>query len=170
LYLAAIAFIAAGYVDYPLIAFHFENARTVPREMIPLLYAVAMGVDAIAALVFGRLFDRFGFGVIIAATTISLFFAPLVFAVMGMALWGIGMGAQESIMRAVVAEMVSTDRRGTAYGFFNTGYGIAWFLGSALMGYLYGVSLTLLIAFSMAAQAVSIPLVIFVMRNKGSTE
>jgi MFS family permease len=85
-----------------------------------------------------------------------------------MALWGIGMGAQESIMRAVIPEMVAADRRGTAYGFFNSGYGIAWFLGSALMGYLYGVSIPLLIAFSMASQAVSIPLVIFVMRRQHS--
>jgi len=174
LYLAAIALIAAGYVDYPLIAFHFEKAHTVSREMIPLLYAIAMGVDALAALVFGRLFDRYGFAVIIASAALSLFFAPLVFAgtlaasIVGMAMWGIGMGAQESIMRAAVAEMVSSDRRGTAYGFFNAGYGIAWFLGSALMGYLYGVSIPLLIAFSMVSQAASIPLVIFVMRRKRS--
>jgi len=175
LYLIAIAFIAAGYVDYPLIAFHFEKAQTASREMIPLLYAVAMGMDAIAALVFGRLFDRYGFTVILAAVGISLFFAPLVFAgtfvsaLIGMALWGIGMGAQESIMRAAIPEMVAADRRGTAYGFFNTGYGIAWFLGSALMGYLYGISIPLLIAFSMVAQAVSVPLVIFAMRRKGSS-
>jgi MFS family permease len=175
LYLLAIAFTAAGYVDYPLIAFHFEKAQTVSREMIPLLYAVAMGMDAIAALVFGRLFDRYGFAVIMAAVGISLFFAPLVFAgtlvsaIIGMSLWGIGMGAQESVMRAVIPGMVSADRRGTAYGFFNTGYGIAWFLGSALMGWLYGVSLVLLVTFSMAAQAASIPLVLFVMRRRRST-
>ena len=174
MYLIAIAFIAAGYVDYPLIAFHFEKARTASREMIPLLYAVAMGMDALAALVFGRLFDRYGFVVIMAAVGISLFFAPLVFAgslvsaIIGMALWGIGMGAQESIMRAVIPVMVTADRRGTAYGFFNTGDGIAWFLGSALMGYLYVLSIPLLIVFSMASQAASIPLIIFVMRRKRS--
>jgi MFS family permease len=172
LYLVAIACIAAGYVDYPLIAFHFEKTQTVSREMIPLLYAIAMGADAVAALVFGHLFDRHGFPVIIASAVISLFFSPLVFAgtlvsaIVGMTMWGIGMGAQESIMRAVVADMVTSDRRGRAYGYFNTGYGVAWFLGSALMGYLYGISIPLLIAFSMAAQAASIPLVIAVMRRK----
>ena len=30
-------------------------------------------------------------------------------------------------------------RRETAYGIFNTGYGIAWFLGSVRMGVLYDV-------------------------------
>ena len=175
LYLAAIACIAAGYVDFPLIAFHFEKARTVSQEVIPLLYATAMGADALAALFFGRLFDRYGFAVIAAAAAVSLFFAPLVFAgtliaaIVGMILWGIGMGAQESIMRAVVAEMIPSHKRGAAYGVFNTGYGIAWFLGSALMGWLYGVSLVLLIAFSMIAQAASIPLVIVVMKRRRVT-
>ena len=87
-----------------------------------------------------------------------------------MILWGVGMGAQESIMRAVVAEMIPSHQRGAAYGVFNTGYGIAWFLGSALMGWLYGVSLVLLIAFSVVAQAASIPLVIFVMRRRRTVE
>jgi MFS family permease len=75
-----------------------------------------------------------------------------------MALWGVGMGAQESIMRAAIADMVSMDKRGTAYGIFNSGYGIFWFLGSALMGLLYGVSVPALVAFSMAMQLGSIPL------------
>ncbi len=75
-----------------------------------------------------------------------------------MALWGVGMGAQESIMRAAVAGMVSPDKRGTAYGIFNTGYGVFWFVGSALMGVFYDLSLPALIAFSMLTQLVSVPL------------
>ena len=84
--------------------------------MIPVLYAVAMGVDALAALVLGSLFDRKGVPVLIFATVVSAFFAPLVFlaggfgAFLGMALWGLGMGAQESIMRAVIAEMIPAGR------------------------------------------------------------
>ena len=61
-------------------------------------------------------------------------------ALVGMALWGVGMGAQESIMRAAIAEMVPMDKRSTAYGIFNAGFGLFWFLGSALMGILYDVS------------------------------
>jgi len=55
-----------------------------------------------------------------------------------MVLWGIGMGAQESVMRAALAEMIPTERRGVAYGFFNTVYGLAWFAGSFVMGIIYG--------------------------------
>jgi MFS family permease len=128
-----------------------------------LFYALAMGVDAIAALVFGRLFDRTGLSILMVAALISSLFAPLVFlgnsnlALAGMALWGIGMGAQESIMKAAVAGMVPMDKRGSAYGIFNTGYGLAWFLGSALMGILYDQSIGFLVAFSIVMQLASIP-------------
>ncbi len=173
LYLIAVALIAAGYADFPLIAYHFKKASTVPDTWIPLFYAIAMGVDAIAALFFGYLFDRKGISILVIASFSSMFFAPLVFlgsfslALIGMALWGMGMGAQESIMRAAIAEMVPVNRRGTGYGIFNTGYGIFWFFGSALMGILYDISLISLIAFSVVAQLASIPLLILVKKKSG---
>jgi MFS family permease len=83
-----------------------------------------------------------------------------------MALWGLGMGAQDSIVRAAVAEMVPRDRRGSAFGFFDTGYGICWFLGSALMGVLYDRSVGALVGFSIAAQVVAVAVIIVVARWK----
>jgi MFS family permease len=168
-YLAAAAAIAAGYADFPLIAYHFGMKKVVSPDWIPVLYAIAMGVDALAALVFGRLFDRFGIPLLIVATLLAMPFAPLVFqgnliaAVAGMALWGAGMGAQESILRAAIATMIPPERRGTAYGLFNAGYGLAWFLGSALLGYLYDVSLGGLVAFSVMAQVAAVSLLFSVM-------
>ena len=117
IYLAAAALIAAGYADFPLIAYHFEKATVVSNTWIPIFYAVAMGVDALAALIFGHLFDRIGFSALIVASLLSAFFAPWVFlggfyfALVGMGLWGVGMGAQESIMRAAIAGMVPANRR-----------------------------------------------------------
>ncbi|MCW5978353.1 MAG: MFS transporter [Bryobacteraceae bacterium] len=166
LYLAAVACVAAGFVDFPLIAFHFQRAAVVPPVWIPVLYAMAMGVDAVAALVFGRIYDRIGLSTLVAASLIASASAPLAFlggfggAVAGMALWGIGMGAQESVMRAAVAGMAPPGRRGSAYGFFNAGYGAAWFAGSALLGVLYDISLPALIALSVGLQLASIPLLI----------
>jgi MFS family permease len=171
LYLAAAAAIAAGYADFPLIAYHFGKRSIVAPDWIPVFYAIAMGVDALAALLFGRLFDRHGLSVLIASTLLSAMFAPLAFlggsylALLGIALWGIGMGAQESILRAAIAGMIPAERRGSAYGLFNAGYGLAWFLGSALMGFLYDVSLAGLIAFSALAQLAAIPLLIAVGRR-----
>jgi MFS family permease len=171
LYVAASALIAAGFADFPLVAYHFGRHGVVPPGGIPVLYSFAMGVDAIAALLFGRWFDRLGLGLLMAATLLSALFAPLVFlggtglAVVGVGLWGIGMGAQESILRATIAGMVPPERRGTAYGFFNAAYGIAWFLGSAVMGLLYDASRPALIAFSVAAQLAALPLLAAVARR-----
>jgi predicted MFS family arabinose efflux permease len=177
-YLAAAAAIAAGYADFPLIAYHFDKASVLPPGAIPLSYAVAMGVDAVAALAFGRLFDRFGLGVLVASTLLSAGFAPLVFlggrspapAIAGMARWGVGMGAQESILRAAIARMIPARRRGTAYGFFNACYGVAWFLGSAMMGWLYDRTIPGVVAFSVLAQLAAVPLLVAAGRGRASDQ
>ena len=171
LYLAAVSLIAAGYVDFPLISYHFEKLSVVSEVWIPVFYAVAMGVDALSALFFGRLFDRTGLSILIVVSFLSSLFAPLVFlggfhsALLGMALWGLGMGAQESIMRAAIAEMVPMNKRGTAYGIFNAGFGLFWFLGSAFMGILYDVSIPSLIIFSVVMQLASIPFFISIRKR-----
>jgi MFS family permease len=168
IYLGAVAIIAAGYADFPLIAFHFQKGNIASGQTIPLFYALAMGVDAIAALIFGYLFDRAGISILMVAAFISSFFAPLVFfgdtqlALLGIAFWGIGMGAQESILKAAIAGLVPKNKRATAYGIFSTGYGFAWFLGSTLMGVLYDRSITLLVIFSTATQLLAIPFFIWV--------
>lgn len=171
-YLVATAFIAMGYADFPLIAYHFHHKRVFTAGMIPLFYAVAMGADAIAALVLGRLFDRIGIPVLILATLISAFFAPLIFmgglseVFLGTVLWGLDMGVQESILRAVVAAMVPIDRRGSGYGIFHAAFGASWFLGSALMGFLYDHSILALVVFSAVVQLLSVP---FLLWLKGDT-
>jgi len=172
LYLGAVALIAAGYADFPLIAYHFQKTTGIPEIWIPVFYAVAMGTDAVAALILGRLFDRVGLSLMALVSLLTAAFAPLVFlggfwfALGGMALWGVGMGAQESIVRAAVAEMVPASRRAAAYGIFNSGYGVAWFAGSAAMGLLYDVSMPALIAFSSLMQLASIPLLLKVSSDR----
>jgi predicted MFS family arabinose efflux permease len=164
IYLAAVACVAAGFADFPLIAFHFQRVGAVPALWVPTLYALAMGVDALAALIFGRLFDRLGLRVLAGVALGAAGFAPLVFlggsvgAVVGMVLWGAGLGAQESVLRAAVGGMVSAGRRATAYGVLNAGYGLAWFAGSALMGILYDTSIPALVGFSVVVQLLSVPI------------
>ena len=158
IYIIAVIFIALGFADFPLVAYHFQKIEIVSPVLIPIFYSVAMGVDALAALIFGRLFDRIGMWALIIAIMSSAFFAPLVFlggfnmALLGMALWGVGMGAQESIMRAAVAEMSPVNIRGSAYGVFSTIYGFSWFIGSFTLGILYDFSLSLMVIFSLFSQ------------------
>jgi MFS family permease len=175
LYMVAIAFIAAGYADFALIAFHFERSAVVPTAWIPLLYAIAMATDAVAALALGRAFDRIGLWAMVAATLASAAAAPLVFlgnlraAAVGMALWGIGMGAQESVMRAQVAAMAPKDRRGTAFGLMNMIYGFAWFAGSALLGILYDTASPVWVAVvAVLLQLAALPVFLQMMRRRRS--
>jgi len=166
LYLAAAGLVAAGFADYPLIAFHIKSHSILDDKWIPLLYACAMGIDALAALVFGRWYDKKGVLALVTAIAVSSVFALPAFSfnpaliVAGVALWAVGMGAQESIIRAVVADIVPVRKRGTGFGLFNAGFGIAWFIGSVLMGMLYDSSLPTLIALSIGCQVAAIPLLI----------
>ncbi|MCX6619720.1 MAG: MFS transporter [Acidobacteria bacterium] len=161
--IAAAGCLAAGYADFALVAYHFKRTALMPDTWIPLLYAVAMGVDATTALGWGKIFDRFGIPVLMLTAALSAAAVPMLFlggfsaAVAGMALWGMGMGAQQSILKAAIAGMAPAARRGAAYGIFNTGYGISWFAGSALLGLLYDRSVMALVAVSVMLQLASIP-------------
>jgi predicted MFS family arabinose efflux permease len=164
IYLTATALVAAAYADFPLIAFHFHAAATLPDAWIPTLYSLATASAGLSALAFGRLFDRRGLPILAVSTFVAAFFTPLVFlgglyaAIAGMLLWGIGLGAHESILRAAIAAMVPAGKRASAYGLFNMVYGIAWFAGSAVLGWLYDTSRSSLVVFSLVLQFAAIPL------------
>jgi MFS family permease len=171
IYLIAAGLIAAGFVDLPLIAFHFQKANVVSPPLIPVLYAIAMGVEGLSALLAGKLFDRMGTPVLITGVLLAAASNPLVFfksfyaAVAGMALWGAGMGALQSTLRARISDLVPTERRGAAYGIFNTAYGVLWFAGSSTVGILYGWSLVAAVAFAIVAQLSAIPFLLIARRR-----
>jgi len=170
-YLAAAALAGAGFADFSLISYHFAQAHTVSAPVVPVFYAVAMAVSGTGSLLFGRLYDRAGIGLLIPLTVGAAAYAPLVFlggmwpALAGMALWGLGMGVQESIVPAAVAPMVAPDRRASAYGLFTGIYGTGWVLGSVAIGLLFYVSLGAVTAFAVGCQAVALPFLIVARRR-----
>ena len=170
IYLAAGSLIAAGFADFALIGFHFHKANTVPANLIPVFYAVAMASSALASIPLGRLFDRFGANISLFAFLISAVAAPFVFlgsfayALIGMIFWGIGMSAQGSLFQAMLTSVIPPQKRSTAFGLFDTGYGVAWFVGSAVMGLLYDKSILAVALFSVVLQLAALP--IFFIANK----
>ncbi len=160
--------VAAGYVDFPLIAFHFAKAHLMPEAFIPLSYALAMIVSAASALIFGYAYDRFGIGVLLSAIFLAAFASPLVFlgneweVFVGMAIWGLGMGSQAALLKALIIRLTPGNKRASAYGIFNMAYGIAWFAGSVLMGALYDYSLKDLVIASVILQWLALPFVLWV--------
>ncbi|MGD0986772.1 MAG: MFS transporter [Candidatus Sulfotelmatobacter sp.] len=163
-YLAAGALIAAGFADFSLIAFHFQKTATVVPDMVPVFYAVAMVTGAVSSLILGKLLDKVGLPILLIAFAIPAFFAPLVFLsttgfeLIGMILWGMGMGAQDSCLKAVLSKVVTSGKRSTAFGIFDTAFGVAWFAGSAIMGLLYDKSIFALVIFSVTVQLLALPL------------
>ncbi|MBO4831885.1 MAG: MFS transporter [Oscillospiraceae bacterium] len=177
LYIVGISLFAFGFIDYSIIIMHVsrtyselapnlsETSSFVTSGTLPLLYAGAMLVDAVAALFFGLIYDKKGVKALVWSTILSAPFSILVFAfdsiptlLVGIALWGIGMGAQESILKAAVTSMVPKASRATGYGIFECSFGVFWFLGSWLLGVLYDASVPVMIAVSVAAQLAAIPL------------
>lgn len=170
LYTAFSAASIAGFAHFQLISYHLKTQAVVPDVQIPVLFAVAMGVDALVALPVGRFFDKKG---LITLTVLPLLTIPIPFlvfsrayapALVGIVLWGAAMGVQETVMRAAVAEIIPAGHRGFAYGVFNTGFGVAWFLGSTVMGVIYGVNLSYAVAFAVAMELLSLPLIFLVRR------
>jgi MFS family permease len=139
---------------------HHKDAQAQTEH--PPRGALAMGVAAIAALGSGRLYDRVGLrGLIIvpplAALVPFLSFSTVPLLVwLGAGAWGAAMGVHESTMRAAVADLVPTARRGAGYGTFTAVYGLAWLAGGTIIGALYGQSVQALIIFTLAAQALAL--------------
>lgn len=147
LYIIAIGLLAVGMVDFPLMAFHIETNKVIDIKYITLLYMMVMGVDGLAAFIFGNLYDKKGAITLWIAAIIGLSFAPLVFLttnitniVIGLILWGVLLGAMESIALAYIADNVEVNYRGRILGIYYTFYGITWFIGSWLMGILYNIN------------------------------
>jgi MFS family permease len=175
-YIAGISLFAFGFIDYSLILMHVTRTYTgfgagagalLPDNDLPLLYAGAMLVDAVAALFFGFLFDHKGTQALVWSTLLSAPFGILIFLChslpalyVGIALWGVGMGAQESILKAAVSRIVPKASRATGYGIFEFSFGIFWFIGSWILGTLYDFSLPLMTAVSVITQLAAIPLYI----------
>lgn len=160
-YVIAASLLACGFLDFPLLAYHLEKTHLTEPATIPLLYAGAMAVNGASALMFGRLFDRYGIIVLVFGTLISLLGIPLGFlggqtaVAIGVACWAMGLGAQDASLRAGIAQVVSMNKRGSAFGAFNGAWGVMWFAGSTIMGFLYGYSIVALVVFGVAVQVIA---------------
>jgi len=160
-----------GFASFQLVAYHVKTQAIISDAQIPILYAVAMGVDAIVALIVGKAYDKRGLMVLVAIPALTL---PIPFfgfshtywlIILAIILWGAVMGIHETIMRAAIADLVPIGRRGSAYGIFNTLYGLSLFLGSSAMGLLYEVSVTYIMAFAVISELLAIPALFLIKRS-----
>lgn len=157
------ALMAAGFVDFALIAFRFQRDHIAGAAAISVWFAVAMLVAALAAPLLGRVYDRIGSPVIAIAVFFSALATPLAFlgygpvALAGAALWGFGTAVVDSLLLALIASVITKRRGATTYGLFDLVFGVAWFAGSVIAGVLLDHSTTGLAIFSVALQLAAIP-------------
>jgi hypothetical protein len=174
LFAAAGALTAAGFADFSLMAYHLARHHAISDAGIPLLYALANGLNAASSLGLGRAFDSWGPHVLSVAILLPLASAPLVFfggspaILMGIVLWSLGVTVQQSLFKAMLTGLVGVDRRATGFGTFDGIWGLASFAGSLLLGYLYDVSLVWLVAASVSLQVLAVPGVWLVTRGRGT--
>ncbi|MDN2498324.1 MFS transporter [Nocardia nova] len=141
-----------GATTYGVLSLHMVAAGVFTAATVPVVYAAAMGADAVAALASGWLYDRVGAKTLlvlpVSTALVPVFgFAGGMGAVLaGALLWGATVGVQESTLRAVVADLVPADRRATAYGIYAAVLGAATAAGGAITGFLSDTSYSALIA------------------------
>jgi MFS family permease len=176
LYVTGGALLAAGFVDFPLLALHLEQSHALGDSSIVLLYALANAVGAVAGLALGKAFDVWGPRVVPFAAAVSILSAPLVLLgstpaiLLGVALWGVGIGVQGSVFKSVIAQLVPANRRGAAFGTYGAVFGIAWLAGSVPMGILYDHSLLAVGIVSATLQAAAIPFIAAVTMKRAASK
>ena len=157
LYMGFTVLAVLGFAPFPLIGYHLVTQDVVADSTVPLIFAFAMAIDALVALVAGRVYDRRGLRVLLVVplSTVGILLAftnsPLL-VWLGAGIWGGVMGLQESTLRAAVGDMIPGHGRGMAYGVFNGLYGFGLLAGSIAMGVLYGISVGWLVAFVVASE------------------
>ena len=166
LFAAASAAISAGLVTFAVIAYHLTQDHVVSLAAVPLIYAAAMGAEALAALGSGWLFDRtkggalLGLPLLVSAVPVLAFAGSPLIATIGVLIWGAAGGVLDSTVKALVADLVPASRRATAYGVFAAVQGAAAIAGGVMAGALYERSLPILIAAVVATQIIALVLLI----------
>jgi MFS family permease len=166
----------AGLVTFGVISYHLTKDHVVSVAAVPIIYAAAMGTEAVAALATGWLFDRIKGRVLLALPLLVAAIPGLAFTnsvstvIVGVVLWGAANGIQDSTVKALVADLVPAARRATAYGVFAAVQGSAAVAGGAMAGALYSRSLPALIAAVSLTQLVALVLLVVTVRRHESSQ
>jgi len=162
IYLVFSAISVIGFVNFQIISYHFKVQHILNDSFIPIIYAFAMGIDAIFALIIGRIYDKFGLKTVLIIPFINIFIPFFVFRksinflILGIIIWGMVMAMYETVMRASIADIIPIAKRGYSYGIFNTVFGLSYFLGSFVIGFLYTLNLDYVIIYILIMSVVSL--------------
>ena len=161
-----------GLMTFGIISFHLVDDDLVRPALVPVVYALAMAVEAVSALATGLAYDRVGarvllvLPVMVAAVPLLALDTRLGWVLAGVVIWGAAVGVQDSTVKALVADLVPSGRLATAYGVFAAFQGAAALAGGALAGWLYGGGVRDLVVVVAVCPAVSLVLLVRVLRPR----
>jgi MFS family permease len=170
-YALAASLTTGALVTFGIIGYHLTVEGIVPVAAVPIVYAAAMAVEAVAALLVGTAYDRTGPRVLLVVPVLvalvpALALGPALVAVLaGVVAWGVAQGVQDSTIKAVVADLVEAPRRATAYGVFAGIQGLLAIIGGVAAGWLYERSLVALVVVVSLTQVVALALLVDTFRR-----
>jgi len=171
-YALACSLTTVGLMTFGVISFHLVEDHLVTAAVVPIVYAAAMGAEALAALGTGFAYDRVGSSTLLVLPVVVACVPALVFTdqvwvvVVGVLLWGAATGVQDSTIKALVADLVPGSRLGTAYGAFAAYQAVAALAGGLLAGWLYGVHRGWLVGVIVAVQVAALVLLAVVLAGR----
>jgi MFS family permease len=164
--------VLSGVATFAVLSYHMVSTGIIGDAAVPVIYAVAMGVDAVFALITGNLYDKLGPRVLLVLPIVCAIIPLIAYGdqlwmlIVGAILWGASLGIQESTMRAYVADLVDTNHRASAFGVFSVFTGVGSFIGGTVAGTLYGINPAYIAVWSIVIEAIAFVALIVVMRRQ----
>ena len=140
------------------------SSEGLPLALAPVVLVVMNAVYVIGAYPAGAMADRFPARTLLSVGMVCLIMADLALALLpsltgafiGIALWGAHMALTQGLLTKLVADNAPPELRGSAYGFFNFGTGIALLFASLIAGIVwdrFGAEATFLVGAGFAVVA-----------------
>jgi MFS family permease len=162
-YVGAVGLLSLGIASFPLLAYHAQTTGLLTPAQVPVLFALAMGVDGLSGLLVGRFYDRLherGPWVLllvpVAAGVSAVAFtdrATLIWV--GVAIWGVVNGVLDSTVKAVVTELVEPAGRSVAFGWLALSRGLGLLLAGVAFGLVYDQGITALVGLALGINALA---------------
>jgi MFS family permease len=161
-YILFVLFSTAGLLNFPLISYHIKKTGIMDESYIPILYLLAMGIDGLFAFFVGSLYDRIKLKILFIVPLLSIFLPFFCFSISSVLIvfsvlfYGIIIGCHETVLRAAIADVISPDKRGFAYGIFNTIYGFGFLISGWVIGFLYEKSINQIYFYIILTEIISL--------------
>ncbi|MCS7180541.1 MAG: MFS transporter [bacterium] len=166
-YLLFVFFSICGLINFPIIAYHIKIKNVISVSKIPIFYMIAMAIDGIIAIFIGYLYDKIKLKTLLLVPILTIFLPILT---LSLNIYFIIIGCHETILRASIADIITSSKRGFAYGIFNNIYGFGLFVGSSIVGFLYERNIKIIWIYTLIMETFSFVFLLLQLKKKNVME